>query len=492
MTKYTVLYILLGLYLVMSACRKDNFLTDPTAMLEFSTDTLRFDTVFTTKGSATRILKVYNRHSQPVMISSIRLLQGNNATFRLNVDGIAGNDQSDIQIAADDSLYIFAEVTIDPDQPLSVSPYVIENQIVFILNGNEQKVLVQAWGQNANYIPNSNAQGQQSLLSCNLNQVIWDDPRPYVIYGVVFIDSCTLVIPAGTKLYFHGGIARPDPEVIYNDGILFTLPAGKIRMEGTIESPVLIQGDRLEPEFKDVPGQWSGIRLGKDSKGPHVFNNVIIRNPIVGIYADSASHMILDRVQVYNSSSAGIAGVRARIDATNCLFANCFGGGAALVYGGNYNFTYCTFANIGIVKEGISAQNFICYDPPVCSVGDIFPITLNVTNSIFQGAGRDVVSMADARPEQSDFFRYQFSHTLVRVEELLKNPRFADFNERCINCIPVSRTDTLFLNASMKDYSLDTMSLARGKAMFLNNILTDIKGNSRKPVPDAGCYEFVE
>ena len=43
------------------------------AMLEFSTDTLRFDTVFTELGSATRSFRVRNNNDLAVRISNVRL-----------------------------------------------------------------------------------------------------------------------------------------------------------------------------------------------------------------------------------------------------------------------------------------------------------------------------------------------------------------------------------------------------------------------------------
>ena len=117
--------IIYGLSLLTS-CQRDDFTTEPGIKLNFSVDTLRFDTVFTTLGSATRILKVYNDNDKAVRISEIALQEGNQSFFRLNVNGIPASEISNVEILSNDSLYIFAEVTIDPDQPLSFSPFVIE------------------------------------------------------------------------------------------------------------------------------------------------------------------------------------------------------------------------------------------------------------------------------------------------------------------------------------------------------------------------------
>ena len=74
----------------MFSCKKDVLITDPSAKLEFSTDTVIFDTVFTTVGSITKQLKVYNTHKQPIIISNIYLAGGSNSKYRMNVDGIPG------------------------------------------------------------------------------------------------------------------------------------------------------------------------------------------------------------------------------------------------------------------------------------------------------------------------------------------------------------------------------------------------------------------
>ena len=140
--------------LVVFACNKDeDYLLDSSAELSFSLDTLRFDTVFTEIGSATRFVKVYNTNDRPVILNSVRLKEQDNSLFRINVDGISALDVKDTEIAAGDSIYIFAEVTVDPNNPLSASPFIIEEFLEIELNGITRNVLLEAWGQNANYIP---------------------------------------------------------------------------------------------------------------------------------------------------------------------------------------------------------------------------------------------------------------------------------------------------------------------------------------------------
>ncbi|MDV7394966.1 hypothetical protein RZS08_26510, partial [Arthrospira platensis SPKY1] len=115
----------IGAFIFLLGCRHERmFRTDGDVRLAFSTDTLRFDTVFTELGSSTRILKVYNTYGQFLRISSISFATGESTRFRMNVDGLPGEFFEDVEIAPNDSIYVFVEVTIDPDQPLSVSPFV--------------------------------------------------------------------------------------------------------------------------------------------------------------------------------------------------------------------------------------------------------------------------------------------------------------------------------------------------------------------------------
>lgn len=89
--------------MLLFSCRKDEVLTDKSAKLEFSTDTVLYDTVFTSLGSTTKLLMIYNRNSRPLNISSIRLAGGVSSTFRLNLDGIPGKAFSNVEIPGDDS-----------------------------------------------------------------------------------------------------------------------------------------------------------------------------------------------------------------------------------------------------------------------------------------------------------------------------------------------------------------------------------------------------
>ena len=473
-------------------CQRETFTTDPADKLEFSTDTLRFDTVFTELGSATRILKIYNRRKESIRISRIYLAEGAQSRFNLNVDGLPGDSFENLEIAPNDSMYVFAEVTINPDQPLSASPFVLDEDLVFETNGNEQRVVLEAWGQNAVYLPSRFGAGAISGYGCNGGEWVWNDPRPYVIYGILVVDDCTVRIPAGKRIYIHGGLGREETDTSvlrYNDGIFAFVGNGRLLVEGTPENPVIFESDRLEPEFEDSPGQWTGIWFQSGTSG-HRVEHCIIRNSIIGLRADSAVDLTLRNTQIYNTSNSALIGLRANIDAENCLFYNNNAYCVQLVWGGNYNFRYCTAASYGVDGVALTMSNVLCQDA-ACEQYDLFPLNARFTNCIFMGSRADQVELLD-RVDDPNFFDYKLENCIVRVRDLIKETAYPDFFEHCNPCLNATLQDTLFLDANDRKYRLDTMgSIANRYARPLPGITLDLDGKTRDAnTPDAGCYEI--
>jgi len=499
--KRKLFFSIVSFLLLFVSCRKDqDFLTDSSAELTFSSDTLRFDTVFTEIGSATRILKIYNPNSQPINISKIALEEGNTSSFRINVDGIPTNEATNIEVAANDSLYVFAEVTVDPDNPLSLSPYVIGERLLVDLNGTERAVRLEAWGQNANYIPDRFSQGGGAFISCDLGEVIFDDPKPYVIYGALFVDSCTLNIPAGTEIYIHGGIVRQG--VLgegYNDGYIIVLPNGRLSIEGTAEEPVTIQGDRLEKPYQDleepfneVAGQWGGIYIVPTSRGNKI-EHTTIKNARFGIIADSSSTLIINNSQIINAISGGLIGIHSTIIAQNSLFAGNGGNAVQLAYGGNYDFTYCTLASYGVDNAALSMSNVVCTDElQLCSTRRANALRANFKNSIIFGSRSDEIELLNF---DDAAFDYNFENCIVKVQDLVDEEDTPDFFDNCIPCQPGAgeRDVVLFKNPSENDYTLDSLSIADGFGTPVSRITTDILGQLRDASnPDVGCFEGME
>ena len=169
--------VFIALFVLLLSCRRDDYYEGNDVVVTFSEDTLRFDTVFTSLGSATRFIKVFNPKDQPILVDVV-LKNQTNSFFRINADGVKGPTINQLEINGQDSIYIFVEVTINPDLPTNISPYIIEDEIEITANGNVSTAYLEAFGQNANYIPSSSGGGGGALLSCNLGQVTWNDPKP--------------------------------------------------------------------------------------------------------------------------------------------------------------------------------------------------------------------------------------------------------------------------------------------------------------------------
>lgn len=492
MFKSSLKYILLcclACFWIFHSCQDDSVSTVPEIPLRFSVDTLRFDTVFTQAGSATRSFKIYNELDQAVILNRVSLENPGNSFFRLNVDGYSENSVEDIRIEANDSIYVFAEVTIDPDNPLSISPFFIKENVVIQANNSNYEVLLEAWGQNANYIPDRNSAGRLNYVSCNFGEWSWDDPRPYVIYGVLLIDSCTLVLPPGTEVYVHGGIAINDLG-IFNDGLLVFLENGQLDARGTLDEPILFKTDRLEEEFDETQGQWSGILISRNSRG-NLMSHTRIENSIVGLSIDSAASIRIESSIFAFTGGSGISASHASIYAENCLFYQNAGAGLSLNFGGNYVFNYCTVSNYNNQDAALEANNIKCLTGD-CSQVLVNALNADFNNCIFTGNDRDEISLFDIS-ESGDpgLFDYNLEHCIVRVDELLDANAFPNFFDRCLNCKNVDLTDSLFLDREAFDFRPDTLSLLVDMGKSLPFVDKDLLGFPREPgAEDIGCYEF--
>jgi len=490
-----VFVVVFSSIIMLNACQKDRVILEGDVSLDFSVDTLRFDTVFTEAGSATRFLKIYNNNSGTVKISNIKLNQGDNSFFRINVDGVPGNSINDVEILANDSLYIFAEVTIDPNMPLSSSPFVIEEYLKFDVNGNEQQVLMEAWGQNAVYLPSRSAQGRTNVLSCDLGEIALDSDIPYVIYGYLVIDSCHIVLPAGTRIYVHGGLTRDDEGATRQEGLIGVLPAGKISANGTLQEPVIIEGDRLEPEFENKLGQWNGIVL--DGSKENNFTHTIVRNAIDGFVLYSGSEIKLENTQIYNSSRNGLVAFDSKVEAENCLIHTAGANSVALLDGGEHSFEYCTIVNFGNETEALVLDNIVCV--AVNDEGECVEERLNILrskfkNCIISGDDEDEIRLSNGNKSNQDAFDFSFTNCIVTVDELTDADQYPNFFENCTRCDNVVFSEEpLFLDADKADFRLDTMSVAIMNASPISDLLFDIEGNRRDATtPDIGCYEFQD
>jgi hypothetical protein len=328
------------LSLNISSYRKNVLDTNPASKLAFSTDTVYFDTVFVTFGSVTQRFKVYNNSNDKIKISQIKLEGGSASAFRLNIDGYPSDDLKDLEIDGKDSIFIFAEVTIDPNN--EANPFVVADSIRFVTNGNVQHVKLVAYGRNADFfrptVFPSNGFPNYSVVDCNTT---WTNDKPKVIIGYLAVDSaCTLTIEAGTQVY------------LYNNSGIWVYKEGKLVVNGTREDSVVFQGVRKESDYRELSGQWDRIWINQGSAGNSI-NYAVIKNGNIGIQAEEVPEfglglqrqLTLSNTRIRNMKAYGIYAVNYRINAYNNVISNCGSHALAIVNGGTYNFRHTTIAN---------------------------------------------------------------------------------------------------------------------------------------------------
>jgi len=458
---------------------------DQSATLHFSTDTITFDTVFASIGSITKTLTVYNRNNFDVK-SNIALLGNSAANFRMNIDGIAGNSQTNIEIPAKDSIFIFLEVTIDPSS--SNTPYILSDSLVFTTGTKKQDVDVVAWGQDA-YFHTANTYGDiingndttrfyYHLLDCSQP---WTNDKPHVIYGYAVVDpGKTLLINEGCNVYLHN-----------NSGILVGNPfleasGGSIKVNGTFGNEVTFQGDRLDPWYKDIPGQWDRIWLMPGSINNEI-NYAIIRNGNIGIHADTVGNssptVIINNTIIENMSSIGILGQGANITATNTVISKCGQYAVACNIGGIYNFTHCTFANYWDYNHR-STPSILLNNYYEGADGNIYVRNLeeaNFTNCIIDGSLSTEVSFQE---QELGAFNYTFDHCLIKLDPTISTDN-THYQNAIINQSPK------FKDNLEGDFHLAEDSPAIDSGNNSTDDTSDIEGNPRNNA-DIGAYEFNE
>lgn len=493
MNKILIFILTVCLSASFLSCKKDKELTDPEAKLSFSQDSVLFDTVFTTIGSTTRNIRVINNNNQKVKISSVRLAKGQTSNFILNVDGTPGKEVRDVEILANDSIYIFIQVNVDPTN--QNSPLIIQDNILFELNGNQQSVALEAWGQDAYYhyptdaIQFKNGFLAYSRISSNNNAVVtWNNDKPHVIYGWLVADSTqTLIINQGVRVYFH-----------QNAG-LWVYRYGKLQVNGVLGNEVTFQGDRREADYADLPGQWDRIWINEGSTGNSI-NYAIIKNSYMGIQASMYPFFVppnsitydfsapkklrLTNTIIKNCSSIGLYTTFFNVWAANNSIVNCKEYCYAHTLGGNSTLIHNTFANYFTQDGGRGGQPTVHVDnydgANIWETDSVYFV-----NNIIEGSQGAELEL-DIRQSSSANQKVIFNKNLIRGS--------ISTNTLIVNTNNLFNGNPNFEDVGNYNFKIGASSSAVNLSdanvlaiyPFLN---TDIKGSSRGSNPDAGSNQ---
>ena len=474
---HTCLFVIFCLAIL--SCQKEDYSMGDDIKLQFSSDTISFDTIFTSVGSATKWLKVRNPGPNAVNLSKIALAGKDNSPFRLNINGVNHYQDQDVTISSGDSIFIFIEVTVNPTG--QNHPMIIKDSIVFQMNGNTQDVDLIAFGQDFHLY-------DQEIISSQH----WKNDKPYLIYNSIVVDSLeTLTIDPGCRIYFRKGSS------------LFV--KGTLNVRGTLKEPVTFSDDRLDKDYENEPGQWGawteledkskyiygGIHFLKGSKD-NLIDHAVIENASKGIQVDSMGFsanpvLVIQNSRIENMSVNCLDARTTHLKAVNCIFANSGSYSVALLFGGNYEFYHCTIANyfnsrFSIRKEpSLIVNNFFTYGNTVYA----YDLTkAYFANCIIYGTMDNEIALARVEETQ---FNYQFQNCLIKTDSPLF-PKEQAFGGSIFNKNP------LFTDTSEYNYSIDSLSPARhvGDKNIASQFPKDLNDQSRleDEGPDLGALEW--
>ncbi|WKN41620.1 choice-of-anchor Q domain-containing protein [Tunicatimonas pelagia] len=440
-----------------SACTpEEEIFTEEAVQLQFDRDTVQFDTLFTTRGSTSQLLTVYNSNRNAVTIASVATGRGNASPYTVTLNGNPGQQFENIRLLGGDSLLLLVEVFIDPqDENL---PFLEKDSLVFRVNGNQQDVKLIAWGQDAHF--------HQGWIISQDTTLRGD--RPFVIQDSLWIEpDVTVKVDSGARFFFDNGA--------------FALVQGTLKTEGTVTAPVIFRNVRTDGNFGNAFGQWDGITFTTTSRN-NVLRHTYVRSAINGVVintpdADTIPDLILANVIIENMAGYGLLAIGSDVDVYNTQINRCVLGLAYNVGNGYYRYRHCTLDNSGIrfAREdewyGLAFSELLPEQLDDLQVSNQ-PFYAELTNSILWGILddeliRNIVSENSIISLNANLLKYADATLAGNIFN--ENPLFAD---------PV-----------IAHYQLDTLSPAINQGIP-TSILTDLKGARRDDQPDLGAYEY--
>ena len=390
---------------------------------------------------------------------------GATSAYKMNVDGVATNEINNLDIEANDSIYVFVSVTINTNA--ANLPFIVSDSILVNYNGNNRYVQLQAYGQNANFLRNRVITGN----------VVWANNLPYVILGSIRIDTtATLTIQPGCKIYSHADA----PFIV--DGVL--------TVNGIKTNPVTFTGDRLDEGYKDLPASWPGIYFRGSSKN-NVLTYAVVKNAYQAIVTEKPSvnanpKVILHQCIIDNAYDAGILSVNSSLQADNSLISNC-GSNIILNYGGVYNFTHCTVAAY--------STNYILHKNPMLSVNNFTQLASGTLTADLNAVFRNNIFWSDEGIVTNE----------LSVIKQGANPFTVLFEKNMYRSAADPSNSTLTGNIRNADPSFDSIDVTKNifdfritkntaspaiNAGTLTGFTKDLDDKNRNVgLPDLGCYE---
>ena len=459
------------------ACNEDaGFSSSPSLRLEFSTDTVSFDTIFTDKVSPSAMFIVHNRNKNSLRINDVRLGSGGTSGFDVLVDGQYGTVMRDLEIRAKDSLFVVASVKLDKNG-LDV-PFLVKDSLIFTLeSGVEQKVILVAHGRDVVFMYGESITSDKTFTAGH-----------YVVYDSLTVaKDVVLNIEKGATFYFHDKACLK--------------VRGTLNVKGDNASPVVFRGDRTDNLLSDlpydrVPGKWGGVLIDSTSNG-NVLEYCDIHGAEFGVKVEkgdtTVQRLTITSSRLQNFTGNALESYVAHVDVANSLIANAQGN-CVKVVGGDVSFVHCTITNFYVWKQrdvALALHNSL--------EGEPMPLYgASFRNCIITGTKDDEImgyftEFDETVPCSTNYY---FENSLINTVDT-QDEFFVNIVYDRPDVPPFAKEHFVKIDNDVFDYDFHLMenSTARGAASdaFLDVLPYDLDGVARgSEAIDAGCYQFVE
>ena len=445
--------------------------------LKFSSDTLTFDTVFQSLGSATKAVKLYNPTDDIFIIDKVAL--GNpGSKFRFNIDGYTSQNAQGITILPNDSLWVYIEVTIDPSNPSK--DILVTDDLIVSYNGGTEVLVLEAFGQDV-YLHNG------EIINFNTT---WFADKPHVIIekeenggilpGVYVAKNATLTISEGATLHFNSSAGL--------------LVEGKLVSKGTKDNKILMRGIRLEESFIRAAGQWLGVLIFRESRGNEIEYTTIDESAF-GVWLGyqletdfgkmtnaTRAEVTIKNTTIANAFYWATRSMNNDFYAENSEFYTCSDIMMQFFMGGNVSLINCTTLNIQSLE---SKPNMILsnefYDQGTATTYNNDFEKILIQNTVF-----------NSNTSESMLIELNnISEAVTAFENCLYNSNSNFTKNYFLDCIIESDPKFRSITIDAEDLSLNDDSPCIDKGAN-NTLTTDLLGNMRPSGNgiDIGAFEF--
>jgi len=439
------------LTLIIISCDKDDdYNINPDFRLTFSTDTLAFDTLLTGFGSTTKRLKVYNKSSSKAKLSRI-FLYNDNSPYRLNVNGKHSIQFTDIEINANDSLFVFVEVALQPTGIDEAKK--LEDILVCEINENLQGVILETYAQDVTVVDTDMVSSQD-----------WSGNKPYLIENAISVaENVSLTIHEGVSVYF-----RKSASLKIN---------GQLVVNGSFVKPVYFGSTRFEELYDNVPAQWDGLYFSESSLN-NSLHHFTIEDGINGLNflgdENQLNSLNLSYGTIRNFSQKGISINNVNALMHDLIVTNC-GDECLNVEGQSKVEVYHTsFFNAWIYD--VRVDDVVNLDIAEGGSGTI-------GNSIIWGSHSNELSI-------QSISNIKIENCVLRLSESLTTEYSSVLTDCLINENP------LFNDYESNDFNLSADSPCINKGKIAIGLLYSIDKNELNRngdiAPDIGAYEYLQ